>query len=197
MNDYKPNSHRSKEAQSESLAERKVEKVVSGQVKTKKKNDIHKLKDVFLPGDAKTVKSYVLMDVLIPAFKKMISDSVDIFLNGENRRDSRRSNTPKVSYRNYYDRRDEPYAADSRSKSAFDYDDLIFDNRGDAEAVLTQLDEMIERYKMVSVFDLYDSAGITAPYTANKYGWTDLRNAEVIRVREGYVIKLPKALPID
>ena len=39
--------------------------------------------------------------------------------------------------------------------------------------------------------------GVSGNYTDNKYGWTDIRNASVIRVRDGYMIKLPKALPLN
>ena len=42
-----------------------------------------------------------------------------------------------------------------------------------------------------------DLVGVTGNYTDNKYGWTNIRNAEVVRVRDGYRIKLPRALPID
>ena len=77
MEDYKPNSHRYKEAQKRAAAEdKKVEKVVTGTVKVKKKNEIGRLKDVFISEDVNNVKNYVLMDVLIPAVKKAISDIV-------------------------------------------------------------------------------------------------------------------------
>ena len=39
--------------------------------------------------------------------------------------------------------------------------------------------------------------GINGSYTDNKYGWTHLRSADVQRVRDGYLLKLPKALPFD
>jgi hypothetical protein len=50
---------------------------------------------------------------------------------------------------------------------------------------------------LVSVADLYDLVGVTGNYTDNKYGWTDIRSASVIRVRDGYMLKLPKALPLN
>ena len=59
------------------------------------------------------------------------------------------------------------------------------------------MDELIETYGSATVADLYDLVGITCNYTDNKYGWTNLRNAEPIRVRDGYMLKMPKALPID
>ena len=84
-----------------------------------------------------------------------------------------------------------------RSSSRFDYDDIVIESRGEAEAVLIQMDDLIERYGFVSVLDLYDMCELTAPYTSDKYGWTDLRTARVVPVRKGYVLKLPRALPLD
>ena len=74
MEDYKPNSHRSKETAQKT--EKKVEKVVRGAVKTRKKNGLEKVKGVIFSEDASNIKSYVVMDVLIPALKKAISDVV-------------------------------------------------------------------------------------------------------------------------
>lgn len=59
------------------------------------------------------------------------------------------------------------------------------------------MDEMISVYGMVSVADLYDLIGVTGNYTDNKYGWTDIRSASVVRVRDGYIVKMPKAMPLD
>ena len=59
------------------------------------------------------------------------------------------------------------------------------------------MDDLIETYGLVSVADFYDLVGVTGDYTDNKYGWTDLRNANVIRVRDGYMIKLPRALLLN
>lgn len=202
MREYQPNSHKSKEeaAVTETNKERKVRKVVSGNVKTKK-NDKRKLANIFISDEAANVKSYVFMDVLVPAIKKAISDivtdGIDMILYGESR-DRKRKSSDKVSYRNYYDdrrgdRRDSGY----RSGSRFDYDDLVFDTRGEAEAVREEMLDVIDRYGFVTVADMYDMADLSAPYTSSKYGWTNIRTAEVVRVRNGYILKLPKAMPID
>ena len=60
-----------------------------------------------------------------------------------------------------------------------------------------RMDELIEKFKVASVADLYDLVGVSCDYTANNYGWTNLRNASVVRVRDGYLLKLPRALPLD
>ena len=58
------------------------------------------------------------------------------------------------------------------------------------------MDELIDQYGVVSVGDLYDLVGVTGAYTDNNYGWTDLRTASVVRTRDGYMIKLPRALAL-
>ena len=197
MEDYKANSHRSKEEQK--LPEKKVQPVVKGKV-TKKKNNVRKLTDTFVSEDIQNVKSYVLMDVLVPAVKKAISDivtnGIDMLLYGETGR-TKKSNASTVSYRSYYDnRRDDGYSS-SRTRTGYSYDDVILETRGEAEDVLTRMDELIDTYGSVSVADMYDLVGMSCNYTDNKYGWTNLRNAEPVRVRDGYLLKMPKATPID
>lgn len=199
-NDCKPNSHRYKAEQKAKDNEKRVEKVVTGKVITKKKSGFQKFADEFISEDAKNVKSYVLGEVLIPAIKKAISDivtdGIDMILYGESRRGGRRSTADKVSYRSYSDY-SRPREVRSTTASRYSYDEIILDSRGEAEDVLARLDELIDSYGLVRVADLYDLVGITGDYTDNKYGWTSLRTAEVIRVREGYAIKMPRAIPID
>ena len=202
MEEYKPNSHKYKEDQNRSAPEKKVEKVIAGTVKSKKKSEIRKFTDVFISEDIDNVKSYILLDVLIPAIKKAISDivtnGIDMILYGETGKTKSNSIASKISYRSYYDGRNgrRDYSA-IRTKISYNYDDIIFDNRGEAEDVLSRMDELISTYGLVSVADLYDLVGVTGNYTDNKYGWTNIRSASVIRVRDGYMLKLPKALPLD
>ncbi len=202
MDQYKPNSHKSKEEQRESVPEKKVEKVIAGTVKSKKKNEIQKFAEVFISEDVGNVKSYILLDVLVPAIKKAISDIItnglDMILYGETGKTKSNSIASKVSYRSYYDRgNDGRDYSSARTKTGYNYDDIILDNRGEAEDVLSRMDELISTYGLVSVADLYDLVGITCNYTDNKYGWTDIRSAQPIRVRDGYMLKLPKALPLN
>ena len=200
--EYKSNSHRSKEGKTEALTDRKkVEKVVHGRVRTKPKSGVSKITDIFISEDAANVKSYIVMDVLVPAVKKAISDivrdGIDMILYGESKGRKSSSASGYVSYRDYSRSDDRGRFRDSRSRSSYAHDDIILDSRGEAEEVLTRMDELIDTYGNVSVADLYDLVGKSSEYTDNKYGWTNIRNAEPIRVRDGYMLKLPKALPIN
>ena len=199
---YKPNSHKSREEQRREApeTEKKVEKVVKGAVKTKK-NEMRKFTDIFISEDAGNVKSYIIMDVLVPAIKKAISDvvrnGIDMILYGDANHSKSSSGASKVSYRSYYDGGRDHREPTARTRTGYSYDDIILDNRGEAEDVLSRMDELVATYGIVSVADLYDLVGITGNYTDNKYGWTDIRSARVERVRDGYIIKLPKALPLN
>lgn len=198
--DYKPNSHRSKEQLDGHgpMPEKRTEKVVTGNVKQRKKTGLSRAASTFMPGDVDSVKSYILMDVLVPSIKRAVSDivcnGINMLLGEPTRGKGGNSAGAKVSYRQYYrdpdERRD--YAR-PRAQAQYSYDDIIFDNRGDAEEVLYRMEELLERFEVVSVADLFDMAGISCNYTDNKYGWTDLRSAHVERVRDGYIINLPRA----
>lgn len=199
--EYKSNSHKFKESQSQSLIEKKkVEKVVHGKVRTKPKSGISKISEVFISEDAANVKSYIVMDVLVPAVKKAISDivrdGIDMILYGESRGRKSSTNSSYVSYRDYSRSDDRDRFRESRTRTGYNHDDVVLETRGEAEEVLSRMDELIDTYGVVSVADLYDLIGKSCEYTDNKYGWTNIRTAEPIRVRDGYMLKLPKALPI-
>ena len=201
MEDYKPNSNLYKKAQREKENDKKVEKVVKGTVKVKKKSEIRKFKDMIISEDAGDVKSYILMDILIPTLKKAISDiitdGVDMILGtGNKKKKSRGSNY--VSYRSYSDSDDRYDRRSGGSRGGFDLDDLEFESRADAEEVFDMMHDLIDNYGLVTVSDLYDLSNLPKPYTGNRYGWTSIRNAEIIRLRGGgYTIKLPRPRPID
>lgn len=197
--DLPDNSHKGRAEKKAAPEGKRAEKVVSGKVKTKR-NEMRKLTDIFISEDVANVKNYILMDVLVPSIKKAIYDivvnSLDMSLFGG--RGGKRSTADKVSYRDYnsVSHRDDRTYRSSRTTSGYSYDDIILETRGEAEAVLSRMDEIMEEYEIVRVADLYDLVGITGEHTDNKYGWTNIRNAEVVRVRDGYTIKMPRALPI-
>ena len=197
MEEYRSNAHKTRDINNEPIPEKKIEKIVRGNVVAKKKGTLQKLAELIVPEDVNDVKNYILEDIIVPTIKDGILDVVKAMLGVNGRggdRNARRAS--KVSYSSYYDsdRRD---ATRTRTRTGYDYDDILLDNRGEAEDVIARMDELIATYGIVSVADLYDLVGITGSYTDNKYGWTDIRAAHVIRVSDGYMIKLPKALPLN
>ena len=104
--EYKSNSHRSKEQDlHEPMPEKRAEKVVTGNVKQRKKSGLAKAGSIFVPGDVDSVKSYILMDVLVPSIKRAISDIVCNGINmllGEPNRGKSSAPGARVAYRQYY-----------------------------------------------------------------------------------------------
>lgn len=200
MEEYPSNSNASKRLETKPIPEKKdIEKVISGNAKVRRKSPTRKLADVFLPEDVDDVKTYIIKDVIVPKVRDMLHDI------GSEAWDSfwgiKRSKGPTVasniSYQKYYGQNRGAQFSRNSTRSGYQLDDVILDSRGEAEDVIARMDELMATYGIVSVADMYDLCGITSQYTDNKYGWTDIRSASVARIREGYVIRMPKPMPID
>lgn len=203
MAEYKSNSHKSKQEERE-----KLQPIAKGKKVEKKPESF---KDMF-KANSSSIKEYIIMDILIPTAKRTISeivgsssdilvDTIDTILFGEKRsRSRRRSGSGRTSYYKYYDDRDRGRDRDRPARvRGYEFDDIILETRREAEEVLDRMEDLIDTYKIVSVADLYDLVGISGNYTDNKYGWSNLRSARVesLRYGDGYILKLPKALPLD
>lgn len=205
MEEYMSNSDKSRVVgnKTEQVPEKRVESVVSGSTVTQKKSGFGKFKDSIIAEDAKSVGSWLLSEVVYKSIKKflydMVTNGIDMMLYGETSHAKANNNgLSKISYGSYYSGyKSSNDSTKTANASVFDYDNIIFSNRGDAEAVLSTMLEILDQFGVVSVGDLYDLANVnTQNYTVNKFGWTNLRNAQVMRCRDGYILKLPKATAI-
>ena len=203
--DLPNNSNRYKQEQrekeKEALEPRKVEKVIKGTAKVKK-NNVRKFANIFLAEDLKSVKDYIVLDVLVPSIKKavdtIISEGSHMLIWGS-KGSGRTSSGSKISYSSFYDRNgrdnDRRYSDTSRTRRITD--EITVLTRSEAEDVLIVLNEILDRYPVVRVADLYDAVGLTCDWTGNDYGWTDISSARIERTRDGeFAIIMPRAMPI-
>lgn len=180
-----------------------IKKVGGGKMR---KNPGRKVADLFLDEDISSVKGYILFDVVIPAIKNTIVDivtnGIEMLFWGDSRGSRRASGRrDRTSYDSYYSsgrgfsrvrRRDDDDETERKSGKV-DYRDLMFDSRANAEVVLQELMEICAVYHQVTVADLFEAAEVTGNgFTDSKWGWTNLDNCSTRRVRDGYVIDLPK-----
>lgn len=191
-------------------------KVTKGMVIRRKKTLGSRFREVFFGGDTKGVLEYITGDVMVPALKDLIADSVSqgiermIFgeVRGNSRRNSRSSSFGSgnvVNYSRYSssnsnnNRRDERTRPPSppRSRSSHAFDDIILDSRAEAERVLDKLTDTVKRYEFASVRDLYEAVGETFHNVDEKWGWYDLRGAYIRRVSNGYLLSLPETEEIS
>lgn len=191
MEEYQSNSHKSKEA----LA-KKVEKPVVTGARTKKKSELRKLADIFIPEDVESVRSYILLDVIVPLIKKGITSIVDVLLYGEARSDTKKGSASRVSYSSYYENRDRDDRSRGIAPKLTDVN-IIVDSRAEAESIISGLEQIIDVYGFASVADMCDLADLEHNFTDNKYGWTSVKTAKIIPRRDGWEIEMPKRMPID
>lgn len=181
--------------------EKKLAPVVQpGKAKLKKHSEASKFAKMFLSDDAGSTKEYVVEQVIVPKAKDLITSVLksivdSIFYGRGGGYSSNRSNASAVSYRDYYEK--PANSTKYYSKATPMFDDIIFETPQEASEVCARMEEIIDQFKFATYGNLYDLAGLTAPYTAENYGWSDFRNAKVIKISNGYIIKLPAAMPID
>lgn len=212
MEPYPGNSHRSKETPPAKDEGKKVERITTGTAIQRKKPLGKRFAETFFGGDARSVTSYIVQDVLLPAIKDTIADvvsqGVERMIFGESRSHLRRGGRPgggSSGYVNYQrfgqdrdPRREESRTISRRSRVNQEFDEVLLQTRVEAEAVLERMDDICDRYGSATIADLYDLVGITGNYTDEKYGWTNLKHAVVARTRNGmYVLDLPRPEPID
>ena len=188
--------------------EKKFASVVTKAPTVKKKSEAKRFLGIFVSQDVDSVKRSVLHDVIVPATKSVIAEAVtsavEMLLYGEVRHSGsgrRAGGGSRVSYDGCFRPQPDRTSVDrsyERARNALDYEDIEFETRGDAEAVLAAMDEAISSYGFITVGGFFDLCQITdTSYNSNRYGWTDLRSAYVKRVRNKAIIVLPKAYPID
>lgn len=212
MDDFPSNSYNKVSKQPEKVKENaepkpEVEKVISGEVVRRKKPLGKRVAETFGGDDMKSVWSYVVMEVMIPAAKDMIVDAtsqgIERMIFGEvrargSRPSSRGSNyTPYNRYSSNV-RKEEPSRSISpRGRSAHNFDEIVLPTRVEAEEVIERLYDLVSKYDIATVADLYSLVGIKPQYTDEKWGWTDLRGLGATRIRNGYLIDIPRPEPID
>ena len=156
-----------------------------------------KMADTFLVEDRSKARDHIINDLLVTAVKNFIIDMITVLLKGSSSSGSSARTVDRVSYRNYDRDYDRNRVVASTARRAYAYDDVVLKNRGDAEMILDQMRDVIYTYGFASIADLYEFAGLKSNYTDTKYGWSDLRDADILEVRGEWLIKMPRVTPIN
>lgn len=78
------------------------------------------------------------------------------------------------------------------NQSSGNYQDLILPSQEYAEVLLANLIDLLNQYRVVAVADLYELAGQSPAISDNSYGWTSLDTARISKVRDGFLLELPR-----
>jgi len=93
-----------------------------------------------------------------------------------------------------YDKLNRNYGAYNTSYR--DIDDILFSSRKKAEEVLSTMRDVIDTRGVVRMSDVKKMVELEIRHMDNMYGWTSIDDAEIKSVKDGFVIKLPKAMMV-
>lgn len=185
---------------------KKSKKIISGGLAndiSKRGTIVDKFLDAFLPRNHGDIMS----DIIVPALQDTILNILEERFHRATRRGYGYSGyRTRASSYDYSSR----YRYDDRDRRPFDYDDeadevtkridyrnIIVLDRTDAENVVRELRDYIEEYDQVSVAYLYELVGTSSTHVDEEWGWTNPRDIGIRRVRDGYLIDVPKARHLD
>lgn len=217
VNSLEPNSHKYKAEKAnggnqDSKSREKVSPIVKrDQVVSTKKPLGKKFAETFMTEDAKDVKSWLLMDVIIPGVKNTILDILSMMFFGEvdsrRGRGRRRRDDDRRDYSSYYggssssrNRRDSRRRKDDSyydSDDRVDFRNIVLRNRDDAEDLIEEMRRRIKSEESVSVATLLDLVDVPGRYTDNNWGWDDDRDIGIRRVSSGYLIDVAEPKYLD
>lgn len=186
----------------------KTQKVVKNPVKIKKKGKLAQIASSFFVDDLKSVLSWGVREVIIPAMQRLFVDFVDSTANsmvygrgnGVTKRGSAVRNVGGVSYMDYYDRKrtERIREYDGRHEEVYSFGTVEVETREEARDVLNHMAAAIDRYGYVTVGHFMEMLNVQPKSTDFNWGWTSIEGARIIRVHSGgYEISLPKVMQIE
>lgn len=178
-----------------------ISKVVSGNVTIKKKSEGRKILEKIFPSAGSDLKTTLMDDVIFPMLKNGLWEAVGRILwpNGDGPvRSSSFGGGTRINYSGFSKPQARQHYIPAGSTVGFDYDRIAFETRGDAEAVLMALDENIDAYGFATVGAFYEAAGVTTNNAqVEKFCWRSIGDAKVAQVGGGWIIRMPRPMPLD
>ena len=207
------NSNKSKmeKKQSKSQEKRKIEPIINDGIRLKKKGPLKRIKGSMLSEDAHNIGGYIIKEIVLPTIKDLIYNSahgaLEIALYGSPDTRNKKRNVPYNSLNQYGQQNVYRYngttsQSSRREKSVvppqnwFNVYEAEFPSRAVAEEALSNLRIYLEEYGNVSVREFYENLNMTAPYTSDNYGWTDLSTATTHSYMGKWYIDLPEPKPL-
>jgi hypothetical protein len=203
MDEFPPNSQKARRLPDEP---QKLERVTSAEAVRRKRSLGRRFRETFIGGDARTAAEHTMMEVVVPAIKDTLAEAlqsgIERLIYGESRPRSRRTPGPttydNVGRVNYQQMSSPPPRSQSnmlsrRARARHNFDEIVIQNRQDANEVIDQLFDVLSRYGSVPVASLYELTGLESSHMDYKWGWTDLRGAKATRLSDGrFLLDLPE-----
>lgn len=213
--EFPNNSHIRRGGEVPPEVDKQIEKIITGEAVVRRPSGFKRFRKTFIAGDSRTVADHVFWGLLVPSAKDAIVDMgqtfVEMMILGD-RRPGRSSsgNSPQqgsgsTSRFNYNGIStgsrlvlgSQSHAPAPKEQGRYHPNEVVLGTRAEAEAVFESLFEKLEKYGSVTVADFYRTVGATANYMDDRWGWKNLDDADVKRVRDGVLLVLPNPEALD
>lgn len=208
MQDFPANSAKAKATDA---PREKLKPVTSAETVRRKRGLGRQFKETFFKGSAREIPGHVLEEVIVPTirdmFHEVMHNGIDRLFYGDRSGGRPRTTSSMANSMGHvaYNRMStstqpkppQPRMLSRQAKARHDFSDLVIPTAREAEEVLDRMYDLLSQGGDVSVGHLYELTGIEPSHTDMKYGWTSLRGAKVIRLRQGgYLLDLPNPEPL-
>lgn len=186
--------------------------VIQGKVIPRKQPLGKRIASLLIAGDPKTSARESAMEVFLPGLQRIVLDtlkqSLDRLILGEAQTRSGGivrtfgGQVTRVAYesagKSISTQRQAPKPQLSwQARSTHNFDEILLEEREDAVNAIEKLRVTIEEYGVARVSDLYDAVDMTSEFTDDKWGWYDLSQAGLKWTSDGYLLNLPKPVPLS
>lgn len=217
MTDYQGNSHKAKEG-GKPAEPKKIERITTSEVKIRKRGPLRTFKNLIIEADMGSVGRFVWLDILVPMMKNMFVASIEQGANrmvyGDRRAGFRLppssgmlglGSSPQRGLTTYtpYSSMSQPqlpaHMQDPRTmqqlpavRTTGDSRSYLIRSKDEAEETLTTMAMVIDQYHVVSVADLHEMLGVEVSPIDHRWGWVDVRAAQIRQVRDGWALEVPQ-----
>ncbi len=193
-----------------------ITSLVDGEATLRKPSMGRRLRRSFIGGDANTVTEHIIWNLLIPAAKDTVADMgatfIDMMIFGQRRTprgipsghatpNQGNGNNSRFNYGGITS--GSPLILGQHSAPQEEYsapvipNQIVVNNKHEADAIVAKMQELIERYTAVSVADVYRMVNRTPNYMDDKWGWQSLEGTRLKRDRGGVLLDLPEPRDIS
>ena len=178
-----------------------LDKAIKGNAAVKKPSKSRRFFELFINEDVDNVKEYLLLDLLVPAIKDTIVDTVqrtiEMLFYGR-ARGKKSGSSSYVSYASYSQRPRNDRPVQSRGKRISDLDSVEFESRADAENTVDILNELIGQYGEADVGDLYELIGVSGNgHVDRSFGWRTPIPYDIQYWRGTWILRLPRVIELN
>ena len=209
MEQYPSNTLKERNKQAQQKPKPELKCVVTGKSKPVPQSIWSKVFVGIKPASGQTMKSFIFDEIVTPLIQRAVVEGVTGAINylvkGDAYADRKATNSFGKSYINYNGISSGKPSSNggqyvySGKNSGMEIENVWFESRVDAQRVLDEMMGIIAQYDILTVNGFYDLIGRTSLIDPSneKFGWSDLRNAYITGARGGWIIHLPRPMPID